>query len=85
MSIILNSAAKRMQKQLKENRQGFTLTELLIVVGIIVALAVVIVPNVVQFSGKGAQGARASELNAVQTAMETMLANTNVQLVTAHN
>ena len=64
-------------------KRGFTLVELLIVVGIIVALAAVIVPNVVQFGGKGTEGARASELSTVQTAMDTMLADKNITAVTA--
>ena len=37
---------------------GFTLVELLVTVGIIVALAAVIVPSVVIFSGKETQGPR---------------------------
>ncbi|MCI0811046.1 MAG: prepilin-type N-terminal cleavage/methylation domain-containing protein, partial [Chloroflexi bacterium] len=36
-----------------EDQKGFTLIELLVVVGIIVALAAVIVPLVIQFSGRG--------------------------------
>ena len=64
-------------------KRGFTLVELLIVVGIIVALAAVIVPNVVQFGGKGDEGARASELSTVQTAMDSMLADKNITAVTA--
>ena len=55
---------KQMQNILKkilgrgsESQKGFTLIELLVVVGIIVALAAVIVPLVVQFSGRGDAGA----------------------------
>ena len=40
-----------------EDQKGFTLIELLVVVGIIVALAAVIVPMVIQFSGRGDAGA----------------------------
>ena len=54
---------------------GFTLVELLVVVGIIVALAAVIVPSVVVFSGKGDQGAKAAEVENVQAAMDTMMAD----------
>ena len=39
------------------SEKGFTLIELLVVVGIIVALAAVIVPLVIQFSGRGDNGA----------------------------
>jgi prepilin-type N-terminal cleavage/methylation domain-containing protein len=36
-----------------KSQGGFTLIELLVVVGIIVALAAVVVPQVVQFSARG--------------------------------
>jgi len=44
-----------------EDQKGFTLIELLVVVGIIVALAAVIVPLVIQFSGRGDTGAANAE------------------------
>ena len=52
---------------------GFTLIEMLIVVGIIVALAAAIVPQVVQFGGSGEEGDQASELATIQTAMDSMM------------
>ena len=55
--------------------KGFTLVELLVVVGIIVALAAVIVPSVIQFTGKGEEGAKAAESESVQAAMDTMMAD----------
>ena len=60
---------------------GFTLIEMLIVVGIIVALAAAIVPNVVQFGGKGEEGQRDQEKSAVQTAMDSMMADKGVSSV----
>ena len=62
---------------------GFTLVELLVTVGIIVALAAVIVPSVVIFSGKGDTGAKAAETDNVQVAMDTMMADTGIFSVTA--
>ncbi len=64
-------------------QSGFTLVELLVVVGIIVALATVSVVAVSQFSGKGDEGARSAELATVQSAMDTMMADVAIQTVTA--
>ena len=52
------------------------------VVGIIVALAAVIVPSVVVFSGKGDEGAKAAESETIQTAMDTLLADEGITSVT---
>ncbi len=65
--------------------RGFTLVELLVVVGIIVALAAVIFPNVTQFSTKGDEGAKAAEEQNVQSAFDTMMADKNILTVTARN
>lgn len=54
----------------RENQEGFTLAELLVVVGIVVGLAAVILPNVGRFTGEGARGALATELASVQTAID---------------
>jgi prepilin-type N-terminal cleavage/methylation domain-containing protein len=44
-----------------KGQKGFTLTELLVVLGIIVAMAGVVVPQVVQSSDRGDQGASGAE------------------------
>ncbi len=66
-----------------EDQKGFTLIELLVVVGIIVALAAVIVPLVIQFSGRGDEGAASAEWDAIQSAIDTMMADQGVTTVTA--
>ena len=66
-----------------ENQKGFTLIELLVVVGIIVALAAVIVPLVIQFSGRGETGAANAEWDAIQSAIDTMMADNALTAVTA--
>ncbi len=76
MSRILGSASN--------GESGFTLIEMLIVVGIIVALAAAIVPQVVQFGERGTEGAAASEQAAVQAAMDSMLADEGISSVTAN-
>ena len=60
---------------------GFTLIEMLIVVGIIVALAAVIVPVLFRFTSEGPEGQKAAELSSVQTAMDSMMADTGVLAV----
>ena len=54
---------------------GFTLVELLVVVGIIVALAAVIIPNVTQYANKGDDAARGAEKVSVQQSIETYIAD----------
>ena len=69
--------------QISRSQNGFTLVELLVVVAIIVALAAVIVPLVIQFADKGEEGAAAAELDTVQTAMDAAMADQLVVAVTA--
>ena len=54
---------------------GFTLVELLVVVGIIVALAGVIIPNVTQYSDAGGEAARAAEWDEIQQSIDTYIAD----------
>ena len=73
----------RVLGSLRKSETGFTLIEMLIVVGIIVALAAAIVPQVVQFGGAGEEGQKASELSTIQTAMDAMMANNGLSSLTA--
>ena len=79
----MKSTVKRVVERLHDSEAGFTLIEMLIVVGIIVALAAAIVPQVVQFGGRGATAQQTSENEAIQTAMDAMLAETLAGGVTA--
>ena len=65
---------KRLGGRIKD-QQGFTLIEMLVVIGIIVALAAVIVPLVIQFSGEGATASQEAEWDAVQTTIDIMMAD----------
>ncbi len=67
----------------RTSETGFTLIEMVVVIGIIVALAAVIVPLVVQFSGTGASAAQDAEWDAVQTSIDTMMADNEMTTVTA--
>ncbi|MBI4338985.1 MAG: prepilin-type N-terminal cleavage/methylation domain-containing protein [Chloroflexi bacterium] len=71
----MNSHPKGLVTHIRNGKEGFTLVELLVVVGIIVALAAVIIPSVVQFAGKGSEGAQAAESDSVQTAIDTLMAD----------
>ena len=49
--------------------------------GIIVALAAVIVPLVIQFSGRGDVGAQNAEWDSIQAAIDTMMADNSLTTV----
>ena len=72
---------KRLIGRVRGSESGFTLIEMLIVVGIIVALAAAIVPQVVSFSGKGEEGQKTSEKATVAAAIEGMLADVGITSV----
>ena len=72
-------------RSLRHGDSGFTLVELLVVVGIIVALAAVIIPNVASFANRGDQGAEASELDNVQAAIDAMMADKSLVAVAANH
>ena len=65
------------------SQAGFTLAELLVVVGIVVGLAAVILPNVGRFTGEGERGALATELASVQTAVDAYGADANNTITAA--
>jgi len=64
---------------------GFTLIEMIVVVGIIAILAAVIIPNVVRFTGSGEQGAKDVEIDHVQDAFDLMMAENQVVTLTPHD
>ena len=63
--------------------EGFTLTELLIVVAILGILVAVVLPNFTGLLGNAKTNSGAAELNIVQTAVDAKLAATNATTTTA--
>ena len=66
-----------------KDRRGFTLIEMLVVVGIIVALAAIIVPLVIKFADSGEVAAQAGEVETVQTAIQSLMVDNDLSAVTA--
>jgi len=81
----MKGSLKRLVSRIRGGQKGFTLIEMIVVVGIIAVLAAVIVPNMGKFIGQGERGAMAAEQDAVQTAMKAMMANMSIQTVSALN
>ena len=79
MVVSLRNWAKRTHL----GQKGFTLIEMIVVVGIIAVLAAVIVPNIGKFIGSGEAGAKSAEQESVETAMAAMMADTAVTTVAA--
>ena len=71
----MKERAGRLIKKVAHSQAGFTLAELLVVVGILVGLAAVILPNIGRFSSSGDKGAAATEHATVQTALDTYIAD----------
>ena len=74
---------KRLISRIAKGQGGFTLIEMIVVVGIIAVLAAVIVPNIGKFIGSGEAGAKNAEWESVQTAMNAMMADKAITTVVA--
>ncbi len=62
---------------------GFTLIELLVVIGILAVLAAVAIPAYSRFFGEGETEANMAELSNIQAAMDAMLAQNGLKLISA--
>ena len=68
-----------------DRQSGFTLIEMIVVVGIIAVLSATILPNVVRWTGAGEQSAKDVERDHVEDAFELMLAENHIGAVTPHD
>ncbi len=71
-------------RKTRRGERGFTLVELLVVLGILVALAAVVVPSVSLFVGRGDATANTTEQSTVQASMDLYMAETANSTVTAN-
>jgi prepilin-type N-terminal cleavage/methylation domain-containing protein len=72
-------ALRRVGRQLRRNSQkGFTLIELLVVVSVLGILAAIVTMSLVGITNAAQARAKATELQTVQTAYDTMLADQQV-------
>lgn len=67
----------------RKGEKGFTLIELLVVIGILGILAAVSVPAYNKFFGAGTAEANTTDQVSVQAAMDAMMADLGIVLVTA--
>jgi prepilin-type N-terminal cleavage/methylation domain-containing protein len=74
---------KRFLKRFQQDNKGFTLVELLVVIGIMAILSAVVLLNVTGVIGEGETETAATELVTVQTALDVMMAKNDLSSVTA--
>ncbi|MDP6451985.1 MAG: prepilin-type N-terminal cleavage/methylation domain-containing protein [SAR202 cluster bacterium] len=75
---------KKTKVRLPGNEKGFTLAEMLVVIGIIAALAAASVPFVARFAGSGQTGSQTLELQNMQAAFDSLMSDAAISAVDAN-
>ena len=78
----MRAFVKRPLDRVEEEQNGFTLIEMLVVVGILVALAAIVVPLVIRFSGTAGQATEVGERETTQTIIQEMMIDNDLTTVT---
>ena len=63
------------------DESGFSLMELLVAIGIMVAIAAITVPLVTRFASSGKSGAKTAEQDTIQTALDTYIADNSLNVL----
>jgi len=72
---------KKFLRKFRRGQKGFTLVELLVVIGILGVIAAVVVPNVGSFIGRGKTESYATELHNIQTSNMAMLTDSTTSVL----
>ena len=79
MRNVLKSSLRWIGKQ----EAGFSLMEIIVAIGIMAAIAAITVPLVTRFTSTGESGAKTSEKESMETALESYMAEAGLTSVTA--
>ena len=71
-------SVRRLVAWSSEGESGFSLMELLVAIGIMAAIAAITIPLVTRFASSGTSGAKTSEKDTIQTAIDTYIAGNNI-------
>ena len=81
----MRRSARMMAPRAATQQGGFTLVEMIVVVGIIAVLAAAIAPCFLRYIGTGEQGAMDAEAVNIQIALEGMMAGEAITIIDAHD
>ena len=80
----MRSLMKKLVRRVVGAEAGFTLAEMLIVIGIIAALGAASIPFVAKFAGSGQSGSQSLEIQNVQAAIDSLMSDAGVATLDAN-